>query len=210
MNIRLIISVLLIISIMSGIGCTDSTTPSRNADQLSISTTEPILQSDVVSTIRQNLGYVLALSYLPENYAFDGIEDRYWAPFADVALRYNSTSHYSEIILYYAWGIRPDVHQLERPGLPEIPSNAKTQVTVNGSEAYLYRGMWTQETLQKITTLQLNDLEAEWDYGDSLSIVFRFEVGQQSIWVKIEARPYDTEWIAVEDLIKIAETMTEI
>ena len=177
---------------------------------------EPILPDDVAEKIKENLGYALAPTWLPEGYEYAG-------PFPNSIMANRAFSSKpmlqgygknasagigdSLIMSYPTEDTIPSAFQ-EMIGLIP-PEDAITETEIDGNAAYFYQGNWSEETLKRVAKLE-EPIDPDWDYERNISIRFTIDVPDEgNIWVSISTIFY-VEDITQKDLVKIAESIIVI
>ncbi len=179
---------------------------------------EPVIPADAAEEIRDAFGYVLAPIYMPKGLEF--IEAHVTAPSlppeapTDVSVTRLAS-------LYYGDGtLEPDMPLLlmgypypwpvSGRGLPglETPEAAVSEITVGGRAALLTRGGWPDDVYRVYMLTQEAPTDPEWDDGAALALQFAFNSPDDSvIGVTLFARPNPEEWLSVEELVRIAESI---
>jgi hypothetical protein len=165
---------------------------------------------DELSEVRDALGYGVAPTYLP-----DGFEFHSWKvdePLS-AALIYQSSTHLLLVSYPVTLSAGKESPLWENLGLDwQRPKDAVSQVEVDGQEAYLVRGGWSADTLNKLAKLDpgLRDHVPGWDYDSSLSLYFDYELPQgDSVGVRLATRR-PAELIVTAEMIKIAESFRSL
>ncbi len=166
--------------------------------------------------VQKSIGYFLAPTYLPEGFEFHLSEViGPYEPIANVV--YRSLNHH--IFVMYPQELPPPWGTVsllwERLGLDwQRPEDAASIVKVNGKPAYLIRGMWSADTLKQLEKPDLEKLRnftPEWDYDFSLSLYFGYELSDgNTVIVLLRAMFYPAEWITIEEMVKIAESLRQL
>ena len=104
---------------------------------------------------------------------------------------------------------------LERLGIEwRRPDDAVFEVKVNGKAAYIVRGSWSAESLQKLNNPDPETLATytpSWNYDMYLSLFFDFELSQdETVGVMMRAMLYPTEWITSSEMVKSAESLQRV
>ena len=173
--------------------------------------------------VKEALGYSLAPTQLPEGFEFSNFQllesPKLPAPVFDeftasvIYSRFKDYAYHS-ILITYPQSFSPLVSDnfiFEYLGLDwQRPDDAVSEVKLNGETAYLVRGSWSAETLDKLAHLDpdLTEYTPGWDYDMYLSLYFDFELSTDEIvGVMIRALLYPTEWITEKEMLKIAESI---
>ncbi len=170
------------------------------------------ISKDKVQSIQDDLGYALIPSFLPEDVLFSDITLKHSTESSSVCIYYHANSGTQTLNICYPWYTSPSNDDWTPPGYPEQPADAKIKYDINGMSAELCRGLWTDETLQRMQRAEFNDegiIDGEWDYTKMLTLLFEVEVNDQVISVLIVAQPNMIEWITEDELIEVAESITE-
>lgn len=177
--------------------------------------------------VEEALGYSLAPTHLPEGFEFDqyqllgfteSIVSPMLVPFASVMYKRYKDYAYHNVFIQYPLSFPPSVSEdflLESLGLEwQRPEDAVTEVKVNGEMAYLVRGSWSAESLQKLGNPDpefLATYTPSWDYEMYFSLYFDFELSpDETVGVMVMALLYPSEWITAIELVKIAESLRRI
>lgn len=181
------------------------------------------------------LGYGLAATSLPEGFEFSGYDVTQPStllpdgqvvmpfggpgePYASVLYKRFQDYAYHHVFIMYPWSFPSSVSDdflLESLGIEwRRPDNAVSEVKVNGKTAYLVRGSWSTESLQKLVDPDpeiLATYTPSWDYDMYLSLFFDFELSpNETIGVMIRAMLYPADWITKREMVKIAESFQRL
>ena len=85
---------------------------------------------------------------------------------------------------------------------------------MNGETAYLVRGGWSANAIEKLSILNLVELATytpDWDYDTYLSLFFNYKLPSgETVEVMIRAGLFSYEWITTAELVDIAESIQSI
>ncbi len=174
---------------------------------------EPVLPSDAVEKIKVYLGYALAPTYLPGGFEYDeGIDNPNPVSKAMNISRAHlmySKKVFGEETAYLAMiypSTAPETTSFEERIGAIVPEDAVSEIDINGATAYLTRGNWTQETLNRIARVEL-PINPEWDYEGGFTVRFTIEVPDNDrVWVILTTlRP--TDEVSDKDIIRIARSV---
>ena len=86
------------------------------------------------------------------------------------------------------------------------PADALASVQINGQDAHLMRGSWSDDTIRQGPSI--NPANAEWDYEKSLTLFFDYALSQSDhVGVAVQALVRPSEWTTTDQMITIAESM---
>jgi hypothetical protein len=182
--------------------------------------------------VTEALGYSLAPTHMPEGFEFyqydvfnlgpgtiqpdDQVVMPLGEPYAMVV--YLELNHH--VFIQYPQSFSPSVSNdflLESLGIEwRRPDDAVSEVKVNGKAAYLVRGSWSAESLQKLGNPDpevLATYTPSWDYDMYLSLFFDFELSQDEtvgvmIWAIMLLSTED--WITAKEMVAIAESLRRV
>ena len=170
--------------------------------------------------VTEALGYSLAPASMPEGFEFDqyDVSEIGTDTIASIVYERLHDSTYQYIFIMYPLSFTSsssDNPLVEILGLEwHRPDDAVSEVKVNGKAAYLVRGSWSAESLQKLGNPDPEALAAHtpsWDYDMYLSLFFDFELSQDEIvGVMMRAMLYPTEWITSNEMVKSAESLQRV
>ena len=187
---------------------------------------EPILPGEIADTVRANMGYVLAPTWLPEGFEYSGPDIEHmniessganiktFPGSQTMILGYHRVVSMQQMDNFLISYPSSDTYPASSQKIQEIldlspPDNAITEVTVNGRTALLYHGRWSDETLKRIQRLE-RPLDPEWDYEGSISVRFPIDVpGEGEIWVSIST-VFTVVELTEDDLIRIAKSVVVV
>ena len=175
---------------------------------------EPAIPPDVVTEIRDRLGYALAPYYLPEGFEFARYDESMFINIAGpvVYLAYSSRSEDHHFAVSYPEVFYPEGNPMFKFLRIDLqrPSDAISEVLVNGETAYLVRGFWSKESIEY--NIPKGDYEnAEWDYNFYLSLYFEYKLNaDEKVGVNIMASHYAPQWMTTEELVLIAESINRV
>ncbi|MFC2070266.1 hypothetical protein ACFLTB_03765 [Chloroflexota bacterium] len=179
---------------------------------------EPMIPPDEAVIIKENLGYALAPTWMPEGFEYAGpftggtVSDR---AFTKQVIFQN----YSKIVsmeetagsgLFMIYPLHADTSDSveKRLGL-EAPEDAISEIDINGTTAYLSHGSWSNETMRRVAQLVL-PLNPEWDYDNGTSIRFTIDVPDEDrVWVSISTI-FSIGYVTDKDLIRIARSVVVV
>jgi hypothetical protein len=177
---------------------------------------EPLLPEETITQIKGRLGYALAPTWIPDGFEF---ESEIASPDSSVGiagttqayLAYDNKDVVGEmdlLLMIYPAPASVDSSFMEQIGVIK-PEDAVSEIKINGDTAYLTRGGWTDETLRRISRIEL-PINPEWDYAGGYSIRFTIEVpDNERVWVRLfTLRP--TDRINEQDIVKIARSFVVI
>ncbi len=180
-------------------------------------TPAPILSDDAARQIKDALGYVLAPTWLPKGFApakaIDGASYvmSVGPKMAGVPYSQETSDRQfpSSLHLSYPESYGKSSPLAERLGL-NVPEDAVSETSINGETAYLFHGRWTEETLERLTRLDMS-VAPEWGYDNghvSLRFTFVIPTGER-IWV-ILATVFPTDQVTEHDIVRIAESIVVV
>ncbi len=170
--------------------------------------------------VTEALGYSLAPASMPEDFKFDqyDVSEIGIDTIASIIYERLHDSTYQYIFIMYPLSFTSsssDNPLVEILGLEwHRPDDAVSEVKVNGKAAYLVRGSWSAESLQKLGNPDPEALATytpSWDYDMYLSLFFDFELSQdEMVGVMMRAILYPTEWITSNEMVKSAESLQRV
>jgi hypothetical protein len=166
--------------------------------------------------VTEALGYSLAPACMPEEFEFHLYEVVLERDEPTAWVVYRELNHH--IFIMYPQSFPSSVSDdflLESLGIEWCrPDDAVSEVKVNGKAAYIVRGSWSAESLQKLGNPDPEALATYtpgWDYDMYLSLFFDFELSQdEMVGVMMRAMLYPNEWITSNEMVKIAESLQRV
>jgi hypothetical protein len=181
--------------------------------------------------VTEALGYSLAPTHMPEGFEFDQYDvlnlgpgtiqpdDQVVMPLGEpyAMVVYHKLNHH--VFIHYPQSFPPSVSDdflLESLGIEwQRPDDAVSEVKVNSKTAYLVRGSWSAESLQKLENPDpefLSTYTPSWDYDMYLSLYFDFELStSETVGVMIWAiMLYPEDWITANGMVAIAESLQRV
>ena len=175
---------------------------------------EPTIPPDVVEQLKGSLGYALAPHYLPEGFQFARYDKSMMINIGTPVfyLAYSSPIEGHHIVISYPEAFYPEGNPMFKfLGISlQRPSDAISEVWVNGKTAYLIRGFWSKDTIEKMIPTD-NYSAAKWDYDFYLSLHFKYDINaSEAIGVTIMASNYAPQWMTTEEMVRIAESIGRV
>ena len=170
--------------------------------------------------VTEALGYSLAPASMTEGFEFDqyDVSEIGTDTIASIIYERLHDSTYQYIFIMYPLSFTSsssDNPLVEMLGLEwHRPDDAVSEVKVKGKAAYIVRGSWSAESLQKLENPDPEALATytpSWDYDMYLSLFFEFELSQdEMVGVMMRAMLYPTEWITSNEMVKSAESLQRV
>ena len=170
-----------------------------------------------LNSVKQQLGYALAPELMPEGFEFHSYQIS--GPGDALATIAYTQSNHTILIRYTrevsGWLDNYSLSFLHNLGLEwHRPEDAVSDVPVNGKPATLIRGMWDNDTLNLIARADVEALHEHtpgWDYDTSWALFFTHELSDSRLVDVVMTALYEPgEWITVDEMIAIAESVKQI
>ena len=186
---------------------------------------EPIISEEEIASIKADLGYVIAPTWLPDGFeSMDDYESLNRNLNGYIQVGYFGTLTYdyysSTVIIFLQYPADTPVTLGGTNPLFEVlnldwqaPEDAIETVEVDGKEAYFIRGSWSAEVLKAFNRIEedkLRNMTPEWDYDFRKTVYFEFELSNGEIVDVLLAAMHDAEQISQEEMIKIVESCVQV
>jgi hypothetical protein len=180
---------------------------------------EPIISKEEITSIKADLGYVIAPTWLPEG--FESM-DLYEHMDENMTIRSFGELSYSDsqVVVFLRYpadtpmslgGSNPLFEALNLDW--QAPEDAVEMVRVKSRDAYFIQGIWSTEVLKALNRLdeeKLHSMAPEWDYDFAKTVYFEFELSSKEVVNVSLAVMYRAELISREELIRIAESCVQV
>jgi hypothetical protein len=192
---------------------TPSPSPEATATQQPSPTPEPSatpepefaidLSGPDFEAVRDALGYLIAPTYLP-----DGFENVAVALPAGAAYMVMADEDSRLVVSYPVPFTLEESDLMKQMGLTR-PREAIEEVEVDGEDAYLMHGGWSDATIMAGPSVSAET--AEWEFDRSLAVFFDFPLGDgREIPVAVQALDAPESWTTTQELLEIAESIASV
>lgn len=165
-------------------------------------TAEPTSSFPDLSIVSDAFGYAIALTHPPEDFDFAG------AKVAGELARLTYVSGDKRLVVAYNLPFSAE----DSPFMREIglvrPTDALVTTTVNGQDANIMLGGWSDETIMQGPSV--DPATAKWDYDKTLTVFFDYAISNnKSVGVAVQALVRPSEWTTMDQMITIAESVAQ-